>query len=440
MKVVAVGSEPNTMVAALLLARAGHAVQLLTGPHFGGVARLLGNAPLDAALAGSLGLEVSGRKDGRLGVSLRGGRVSLRREGIDGEVTAGDKEAWPGFLRLLDDAAGLWRSLHGTEGHDVVSRWRDLGRRHALEVLRLPWHNLRDFLDEWFESELLKATLASAALFGTRQGPFASGTAYLLLQRWARDEVLAAAPPPIDVLAEALLRSGVAIQRETASRFEIEDGLVRLVRTSSGRSFEAEVVVSGEDPVITWKQRLGLRHADPETADLLQTWKVQSTTGTADVDASGFSDHGVVSLTSTVASLEKAYDPSKYGQSSEIPFGELETGAQRVWVQHLVDKGAEQRIDPFCKLYGITALDKMSPSMLERAYLVTGGHLYGGDQVLWQSLWLRETFRQPLANLYLCGPGVGRGDFSGLNGELCAKQVLAQMPELLERAREARVG
>jgi phytoene dehydrogenase-like protein len=437
MKVVAVGSEPNTLVAALLLARSGHAVQLLTGPHLGGIAHLLGNAPLDQRLAGKLGIEQSGRREGRLGINPEGQRVSLRRDGLDGQVSQRDKEAWPAFQRLLDDASELWRSLYDQPAGSLVDRWRELGRRQALEVLRLPWHSLRDLLDEWFESELLKATLASAALFGSRQGPFASGTAFLLLQRWARGEVLASCPAPLDALSHALLQSGVAIQRETAARFELSQGLVQQVHTHSGRSFEAEVVVSGADPVLTWGQHLPLAEAEPEVADALQSWKAQSTTGTADVDAGGFSDHALVSLTDTIASLEKAYDPCKYGGSSEAPFGELETAGQRVWVQHLVGKGSEKLIDPFAKRYGITALDKMSPDMIERAYLVSGGHLYGGDPVLWQSGWLRECFQQPLPNLYLCGPGVGRGDYSGLNGERCARQVLEQMPALLERARGA---
>lgn len=425
MRVVAVGSEPNTLVAALRLSRAGHGVQLLTGPHAGGLARLLGNAPLDPELARDLGIPIGSRREGRLGLAPGGQRVSVRRDRIEGEVTVKDQEAWPSFVRLLDDAAALWRALNSQPGEDLVGQWRQLGSRHALEVLRLPWHNLRDFLDEHFESELLKATLASAALFGTRQGPFASGTTFLLIQRWARDEVLAATASPLDELLEALLRADVAIQREVAAHFELQDGRVTAVHTTSGRRFEADLVISGEDPVTTWKIRLPLRMADPEIADRLEWWKIQSTTGTADVDAPGFSDHGVVSLTDTVASLERAYDPSKYGQSSPSPFGELETAGQRVWVQHLVGKGSEAAIGPFCKVYGITALDKMSSEMLERAYLVAGGHLYGGDPVLWQSLWLRQALAQPLPNLHLCGPGVGQADYSGLNGERCARCLLA---------------
>jgi phytoene dehydrogenase-like protein len=242
--------------------------------------------------------------------------------------------------------------------------------------------------------------------------------------------VLAASPAPVDALAEALLRAGVAIQREVATRFEVEDGQIRAVATHSGRTFEAEAVISGEDPVTTYKERLRLCDAEPEVVDLLDSWKIQSTTGTAGVDVTGFGDHGVVSLTDTVASLEKAYDPSKYGDSSATPFGELEPASQRVWVQHLVGTGCEDRIDPFCKSYGVTALDKLSPDGLEREYGVTGGHLYGGDPVLWQSLWLREAFNRPLANLYLCGPGTGRGDYSGLNGKRCAASVLANADAL----------
>lgn len=427
-RVVAVGSEPNTLVAALRLARAGYAVQLLTGSHFGGMTSLMGNAPLDPRLGQQLELELPSTRSGRLGLAPGGARVSLQRDQIDGEVTAADKESWPAFVRLLDDASQLWHAMHGQPMSEVANRWRDLGRRHALEVLRLPWHNLRDFLDECFESELLKATLASAALFGTRQGPFASGTAFLLIQRWARNEVLAATAAPLDALSEALLRAGVTIQKEHAARFVLEEGRVTAVETTTGRRFETDLAISGEDPVITWKHRLRLADAEPETVDLLESWRITSTTATAEVDAPGFSDHGVVSLTSTVADLERAYDACKYGESSPAPFGELETASQRLWVQHLIGKGSEAAIEPFCKAYGITALDKLSQDGLERGWGVTGGHLYGGDPVLWQSLFLRDHFRRPLPNLHLCGPGVGRADYSGWNGDSCASAILAEAP------------
>ncbi len=427
-RTVIVGSEPNSLVAALLLARAGHGVQLLTGSHFGGVTRLMGNARLDSDLAAELEIELPMPKQGRLGLSPAGARVSLRREAIEGDVTDNDKARWPEFVRLLDDAAALWRQMSFGASEDLVENWRGLGRRHSMEVLRLPWHNLRDFLNEWFESELLKAIIASAALFGTRQGPFASGTAFLLLRRWARDEILSAAPAPLDALTEALLRAGVAIQKEHPTKFEVEDGKVRAVTTTTGRNFEADLVISGEDPVVTWKERVGLFRADPEIADALENWKISSTVGTASVEASGFSEFGVVSLADTVNSLERAYDRSKYGESSVTPFGEFETGSPRVWVQHLVGQGSKTMIDPFCKSFGLTAFDRLSPEDIERGWGVTGGHLYGGDPVLWQSLWLRDVFAQPLENLYLCGPGVGTGDYSGLNGKRVADRVLTGSP------------
>ena len=427
-RTVIVGSEPNSLVTALLLARAGHGVQLLTGSHFGGVARLMGNARLDSELAQELGVELPMPKQGRLGLSPAGARVILRREAIEGEVSDNDKARWPEFVRLLDDASALWRQMGSADSQELVENWRSLGRRHSMEVLRLPWHNLRDFLKEWFESELLRATLASAALFGSRQGPFASGTAFLLLRRWARGEILSAAPAPLDALMEALLKAGVAIQKEHATKFEVEDGKVCAVTTTTGRTFEADLVISGEDPVVTWKERIGLFRAEPEIADALEAWKISSTTGTALIETSGFSEFGVVSLTDTVNSLERAYDRSKYGESSVTPFGEFETGAPRVWVQHLVGQGSKTMIDPFCKSFGLTAFDRLSPEDIGRGWGVTGGHLYGGDPVLWQSLWLRDVFAQPLENLHLCGPGVGTGDYSGLNGKRVADRVLATAP------------
>src|SRR5437016_9172413 len=62
---------------------------------------------------------------------------------------------------------------------------RRLGKATMLQMLRVPPMPVRDFLNEWFETELLKASLAVDALVGTFQGPFSPGTAFGLIPRFS---------------------------------------------------------------------------------------------------------------------------------------------------------------------------------------------------------------------------------------------------------------
>lgn len=428
MRILAVGSDPNTMVASLLLTRKGHSIQWLCGSTLGGITSLMGNAPFDPALAVELGLRLPEKKRGRLGISRSGERVHLTRTDIRGDgITARDQERWLDFVKLLDDASTIWKNLYQEPAGDVMSTWRQHPRGHAMEILRLPWSNLRDFLDDWFESDLLKATLAASALMGSRQGPFACGTVFLLLRRWAREEVLAASAPPLAALRERLLVEKVEIIEDSVAHYQLENGRLKAVQTQGGQTLEVDAVISGEDPVTTLTKRLKMREISPELGDQLVAWKTDSTTATATVDRSDFHDVGVVSFTDTVESLERAFDPTKYGRGSQELFGELETEGGRLWLQHCVSDQAAHGVSNFARTYELhEPSDVLMPADLGRTFGLSGGHLFGGEVTLWQSMGLRDVFSNPIPGLYLCGAGTGPGDYSGLSGRLCAERLIGE--------------
>src|SRR5437667_2264930 len=60
---------------------------------------------------------------------------------------------------------------------------RRLGKNTMQQMLRLPPMSIRDFLNEWFETELLKASFAVDVVIGTYEGPFYPGTAFGLVPR-----------------------------------------------------------------------------------------------------------------------------------------------------------------------------------------------------------------------------------------------------------------
>lgn len=426
MNVAIVGSDPNALVCAIEMSKAGHSVVLLEGEKLGGVASLLPSCPLAPEVAASLDLGVSLEIVGRCGQSTDGKSVTLKLREISGDVTESDKARWRDFVTTLNNASELWRGLFGDT--QVVDRWREFGRRQAMEVLRLPWQSLSELLNEWFESETLKSTLAAAALRGSRQGPFAPGTGFLLIQRWARGEVFGRSRTGAMALRTKAEELGVTIRKDSLSKIRLKAGDVEALVLADGQEIQADVYVTSEDIVTTLEARIGSDKVDPEDLALVRNWDCRSTTTVAKVAPSDKWSGALVSLVDSVEHLEKAYDPTKYQGFSEQPFAELDSRSGWLYVQHIDGDEAKEKVEALCAAYDLGEVKRLfTPSELKEKFAVSGGHLFGGEKNLWQSYSLRERLKNPIPNLFLCGAGTGPGDYSGVSGLICSKTV--EVPE-----------
>lgn len=424
MKVVVVGSDHNALVCALELNKAGHQVEVVQGSKLAGIAGVLPSSPLAPEVATAYDLGVSLEIVGRVGVSTSGEEVKLTLREIEGAVSDRDKTRWADFKKVMNNASEIWRGLFEEGSPDVVARWREFGRRQSMEVLRLPCQSLRELLDDWFESDLLKATLAIAALRGTRQGPFAPGSAFLLLQRWARGEVFGRARTGGMVLKKLAEERGVVFHAHNLEQFRVEGGEVRAALLDSGNELTADVFFTAEDPVCTLTRRVGVDKVGPEEVASAASWDCRSTTTVVKLSPSEKWDGALVSFGDNLEVLERAYDPTKYGRDSELPFGELDSRAGWLYLQHLSSDGAEESAKAFCEKFSLGEIKRFyRPGDLAEQFQATGGHLFGGERSLWQSYSLRESLRRPLGNLYLCGAGTGPGDYSGVSGAMAASML-----------------
>jgi phytoene dehydrogenase-like protein len=424
MKIVVTGSDHNALVCAIELNKAGHKVEVLEGENFSGIASLVPSCPLAPEVASGLDLGVSLEIVGRVGLSSAGQEVSLKLRDISGDVTERDKARWRDFVKVLNNASELWRGLFQQGEPDVVARWREFGPRQSMEVLRLPCQSLSELLDDWFESDLLKATLAVAALRGSRQGPFAPGSAFLLLQRWARGEVFGRARTGGMVLKKLAEEAGVVFCKEHVEQYHLSLGRVDNARTSSGSEVTADLFVTSEDPVYTIEHRVGKGKVDPELVAASEFWDCRSTTTVAKLAPSDRWNGAVVSIANDLESLERAYDPTKYGKFSESPFVELDSRAGWLYAQHLDGDEAAAKVDSICQAFELGEVKRLyTPAELSQEHPATGGHLFGGEKSLWQSYGLRQRFCNPVSNLYLCGASTGPGDYSGVSGLMCARLV-----------------
>ena len=425
MKILVAGSDANALVAALTLQKEGHQVEVLQGEHLGGISSLLPANPLAPDVANSLELGLSLQIVGRTGVSAAGDTVNLKLREISGAVSERDQEKWREFVAILNKASEIWRALF-QEGpvQSVVARWREFGHRQSMEVLRLPWQSLSVLLDDWFESDLLKGTLAAAALRGSRQGPYSPGSAFLLLQRWARGEVFGRATVGLEKLKELSEAAGVLFHSDSLLSFETALGDVNSVKTKSGVTMSADVYLTTEDPALTLENRVGIAKCDPDHLEISKHWDTRSTTLVARCEPSDNWGASMVNFCSDLESLERAYDPTKYGSSSEEPFAEFDSASGLLYVQHLRGENLQDKVKAICAAHGLgEPTEFRAPSELEADFGVTGGHLFGGEKSLWQSYSLRERLQNPFSNLYLCGASTGPGDYSGVSGQSVAKLV-----------------
>ena len=158
-------------------------------------------------------------------------------------------------------SADLWGMLN--TGRAV----RNLGKRDMYRLLRWGPMAVADLVAEYFETELLRATIAARGIFGTFLGPWSAGSSLVLLIRAAGDEQAAGTSwfatggmgAVTQAMAAAAQQAGAEI-RSGAEVIEVrvKDGIASGVVLSSGEEITARAVISNADP-----KRTLLKLVDP---------------------------------------------------------------------------------------------------------------------------------------------------------------------------------
>jgi len=139
----------------------------------------------------------------------------------------------------------------------LAKQFRDLPRRLQTTFIQLMTMSAADFLDQWFETEPLKATMSASGIIGTFQGPRSPGTAYVLLHHYMGeiDGAFRAWGVPKGgtgaiayAIADAALEAGVEIRTEAGvSQIKTQGGKATGVILESGEEISAGVVMSSLD-------------------------------------------------------------------------------------------------------------------------------------------------------------------------------------------------
>ncbi|HEX6622830.1 MAG TPA: NAD(P)/FAD-dependent oxidoreductase, partial [Pyrinomonadaceae bacterium] len=216
-------------------------------------------------------------------------------------------------------------------------RFRSLSTEDKYNQVQLMTMSAVDFLDRWFETDVLKATMAASGIIGTFLGVRSPGTAYVLLHHYMgeidgafRSWGLARGGTGAisESIAGAAREAGADIQKESPiAKIIVKAGQARGVALENGDEYEAQVVSSSVDPRLTFMKMVGEEHLPAEFVEDIKRYKFRGSSGKVNMALDALPDfkampgpgahlRGAVSISPSVEYMERAYDDAKYGRFS----------------------------------------------------------------------------------------------------------------------------
>jgi phytoene dehydrogenase-like protein len=364
----------------------------------------------------------------------------------------------------------------------LVQRFRALSRQDQYNQLQLMTMSAVDFLDQWFETDVLKATMSASGIIGTFLGVRSPGTAYVLLHHymgeidgafrsWGLSRGGTGAIS--NAIAAAARKAGVQIRTETeVAQIAVRGNKARGVVLKNGEEITADVVASSVDPRLTFLRFLEHGTLPDEFVEDIHRYKFRGSSGKVNLALDALPDftclpgpgthlRGAISISPSVDYMERAYDAAKYGDFSPRPYIDMVIPSltdpsvappgkhvMSCFVQyapyHLRQGTWDTRRDEF----GDTVINTLAeyaphirdiilhrqvitPLDLEREWGLSEGNIFQGELTLEQLFFLRPApgwaqYKTPVDGLYMCGsathPG---GGIMGAPGRNAALKILA---------------
>jgi phytoene dehydrogenase-like protein len=364
---------------------------------------------------------------------------------------------------------------------DLARHFLGLDEDKLYTLVKLMTMSAAEFLEEWFETDPLIATLSASGIIGTFLGPRSPGTAYVLLHHYMGeiDGVFRAwgfARGGTGGIAEAIASSARALGADIRTEAPVAQVIINNetvigVALENGDELYADVVLSSLDPKLTFLKLVGARHLPDDLLADIRKYHIRGSSGKVNLalDAApelaclpGSGPHlrGAISISPGVDYIERAYDDAKYGDYSRRPYidiiipsmidpGMAPPGkhVMSCFVQYAPYQLREGSWEEKREAFGDTVVDTlaeympnlkdiilhrqvMTPWDIEQGMGLTQGNIFHGELSLWQLFFLRPApgyaqYRTPLRNYYQCGSGTHPGGgISGAPGHLAALQVL----------------
>src|SRR5256884_3038923 len=361
-------------------------------------------------------------------------------------------------------------------------RFQKLSAEDKYNQVQLMTMSAVDFLDQWFETDALKATMSASGIIGTFLGVRSPGTAYVLLHHymgeidgafrsWGLSRGGTGAIS--NSIADAAREAGAEIRAQAPiAKIIVKNGKARGVVLANGDEIQANIVSSSVDPRLTFIKFIEDGNLPNDFLDEVRRYKFRGSSGKVNLALDGLPSftcmpgpgahlRGAISISPSVEYMEKAYDDAKYGRYSRRPYIDMviptltdpSVAPPGKHVMSCFVQYAPYKLRPGMnwddqkEAFGNNVIDTiaeyapnikniilhkqvLTPLDLERDFGLSEGNIFQGELSLEQLFFLRPVpgyaqFRTPIKNLYLCGsathPG---GGIMGAPGRLAALEIL----------------
>ena len=346
--------------------------------------------------------------------------------------------------------------------------------------------SVKDLLDRYFESDLLKGFLAFVGIVSIYGGPRTPGTAYEYTHHSMNDfegrfGQWGFARGGMSNITEAMAKGarhfGAAIRTNAPVKsIVVEDGRARGVVLEGGEELRAGTVMSNADPKHTYLTLIDRKDLPDSFIAEISSLDFRGSMARVHIASKvlphyvGFDSadegpqhRGHTMLGADVERFEMAWDAEKHGRLPDelvieviiqsvhdpdmTPPGQqlINTGVQQLPIDlaegtwdDLKPEFTKRVVDTLCEyapnLRGnITGTYTITPLDLEREYGLTGGNIFHGGMFLDQLFASRPVpgwadYRAPIEGLYLCGAGMHPGGaVNGAAGHNATKVVLRDL-------------
>ena len=365
----------------------------------------------------------------------------------------------------------------------IAGRFQRLPAEDKYNQVQLMTMSAAGFLDQWFETDVLKATMSASGIIGTFLGVRSPGTAYVLLHHYMGEIdgafrswglVRGGTGAISNAVASAAREAGAEIRAEApVSKIIIQNGQAKGVVLENGDEIRATVVSSSVDPRLTFIKMAGAENLPAGFVEDVNRYKFRGSSGKVNLALDALPDftclpgagphlRGAVSISPSVDYMERAYDEAKYGRFSSRPYVDIVIPSltdpsvappgkhvMSCFVQYAPYHLKEGNWDEKREEFGNTVVDTiaeyapnlrdiilhrqvLTPLDIERRFGLSEGNIFQGELSLEQLFFLRPVpgwaqYSTPIRNLYMCGsathPGGGIMGASGLNA---ARKILRE--------------